>query len=726
MKSKQKRHNRRRRKRELQKTDTKKTQPSPLYFQAIELHRAGQLGKAKQLYCDVLSSDPNQAEAWHMLGMVLYQSGQLDEALDCLENAQKLTPSDHGLISNLGVVQLALKNLPVAQHWLTQAVAIQPRDANAHNNLGIVLMEMHEYRLAADHFQTALKFDPLHREALSNLGNSLQEQGRLHEAIPFYQKAIERAPGDAVPWNNLGTLYKKLKQDELAKESFENAISLDSGFEEAQVNLGNLLVANDQVVAALEIFDKLIEGNPNSVRAIHYRGEAFAAAGRHDAAVVSFRRAIELNPDNAFSYLALSSIQQKQGELQQAIANLRHAIRLRPDLDVMHSTLLFVMSSDPSISPESLFQEHKLWGQKFCTVDTVFTHQRRPFESRRRLRIGYVSPDLRKHAVTAYFEPVLVEHDQEHFETFCYSESIVEDEMTRHLCDHASAWRSTSGLSNHQVAQLIHEDKIDILVDLAGHTGGNRLCAFAFKPAPVQLTWLGYPNTTGVEAIEFRLTTAMQDPVGDETPHVEKLVRLPHADVIRPPAAAPATVMPPPVLQNGFITFGSLHRYQKLSPQAFDVWGQVLNAIPNSRLLAFNTTFNDDVRKYVRDQLVQRGVAAERLEIQNETTAEHYLELYHEIDIALDVFPWNGGTTTREALWMGVAVIGLYGATRSSRGTATALRSAGLDQLIAKSPQEYVEIAIRLAQHPRRIDCPAFDDARANVINDLQWAALYP
>ena len=316
------------------------------------------------------------------------------------------------------------------------------------------------------------------------------------------------------------------------------------------------------------------------------------------------------------------------------------------------------MNYDPEADLDAVFAEHVRWGRLHTptTSPAPFENDRDP---ERKLRVGYVSPDLRFHALTRYFEPVLAHHDPSQVEVYCYAEVVHPDEVTLRLKEHAHGWRSTCGLSDVQVAEMIRADGIDILVDLAGHTAGTRLRIFGLKPAPVQASWLGYLNTTGLATVDYRITDEILDPSGESTLGTEELVRLPHGFCcFAPPKNAPA-LSPLPALTRGYLTFGSLHNLFKLNAQVFDLWSRLLRALPKARLLMFRDTLSGTARSAYVQEFVQRGIEAERLDFRRAADVRTYMDIYEEIDVCLDVFPWSGGVITCESLWMGVPVMSL-------------------------------------------------------------------
>ena len=353
-------------------------------------------------------------------------------------------------------------------------------------------------------------------------------------------------------------------------------------------------------------------------------------------------------PGTAHALSSLGSAELRRGRREEAIRRFRQALAPRPEMHETYSNLLFILSSSDTLSPAELFAEHRRWGLQYGQVEAVFDDWQGSRNPLRKLRVAYVSPDFREHAVAQFIEPVLRHHDRQQFEVYCYAHVYQPDKVTQRLQLLSDHWRSTCGHSYRQVAEMIRADGIDVLVDLAGHTAGNQLLAMAYRPAPVQISWLGYPNTTGLPAIDYRITSEVQDPVGDESYHTEQLLRLPcGTNCFAAPEAAP-DVVAPPCLQNGFPTFGSLHRPQKISSSVYDLWAEVMRENATARLLLFNTAFDRESTDQATRQLVDRGIGPDRFEIRHATDAPHYLYTYGEIDIGLDVFPWNGGTTTRE------------------------------------------------------------------------------
>jgi predicted O-linked N-acetylglucosamine transferase (SPINDLY family) len=452
---------------------------------------------------------------------------------------------------------------------------------------------------------------------------------------------------------------------------------------------------------AAETFRKVIDANPTHLPAIMELGTTLYSQALMNDAALHFRAAIRLKPDLAVAHNNLGIILQEQGLTDEAIAAYRRALDLDPSYSMAHSNLLRCLNFHPGLDNQHLFQAH----QSFETLHGTLRRSHSPAcaddrTPERRLRVGYVSPDLGGHSVAYFVTAVFPNHDRARFEVYCYSDRGREDETTERIKQGVDVWRKTSGMDDDSLFRLIRNDSIDILVDLAGHTGGNRLPLFAMRPAPVQVTWLGYPNTTGLSAMDYRIVDDITDPPGEaDRYHSETLVRLPNGFLcFDPPAAAPA-VTPLPMLRNGFVTFGSFNALAKITDEAIALWSRILARVPGSRILLKNKCLFDIA---TRNRMIARfeahGISGERVMMTPYTlTTEEHLACYGHLDISLDTFPYNGTTTTCESLWMGVPVIGPMGNRHAARVTASILARLGLDSLVGKDADECVGIAVYLA-----------------------------
>jgi predicted O-linked N-acetylglucosamine transferase (SPINDLY family) len=497
----------------------------------------------------------------------------------------------------------------------------------------------------------------------------LRDEGRFDDAIAACRRAIELKPDYPEACNNLGNALNDSGRFDEAIASYRQAIQLKGDHPEVHNNLG-----------------------------IALRG-----TGRLDEAVASYRRAIELKPDYPEAHNNLGNALKEMGQLDEAIAAYRRATVLRPKLSDAHSNLLSTLNYHPGWDPATIFEEHRRWHYRYAEPLQRFIQPHRNERSPdRRLRIGYVSPDFRKHPVGHFLLPLLMRHDHKHCEIFCYAQVRASDVLTEQLRTHADHWHSLTGLQDGPAAELIRQHQIDILVDLSGHTAHNRLMFFAHKPAPVQVTFLGYPNTTGLATMDYRLTDAYADPPGLTEPwHSEQLFRLPQCAWCYQPAASP----PIEPRKEGPITFGCFNNFAKVTEPMLLLWARILHQVPGSRLLLKTRALSsENARQRVRQVLGEAGIDSECLELRgHEPAHDDHLALYQRLDVALDTFPYHGTKTTCEAMWMGVPVVTLAGKTHPSRVGVSLLNNIGLPELVANSPEEYVRLAVELAGDPPRL-----------------------
>ncbi len=674
---------------------------------ALKLQQAGKLREAESLYQSVLEKDSANLDAWHLLGMVHFSLSEIAASIECLERAISIKPNQPVVLTNLGVVFRAAGRLELAQKALESALRLDPQSVSTLCNLGTVFMEFGKLEMAECQFQTALKIDSACTLAAMNLANVWQSQGRYRDAERTYRDLLALNPTNALLLNNLGESLRSQGNWEKAVEVMKLAVELDPETVETRINLGRNLAQLQQYEEANVHYAHLIERYPAHSKPYHYSGKLAFDRGHFSTAFKLIDKAVQLDPSDAHSIFSLGLTCIEIGEIERAESCFRTSMKRDPKFSAAHGALLFLMSGKAEVDPQTLFEEHKKWGELHGSVQKFKSDRQwridRDQNKQRKIRVGYVSPDLRKHVVANYFQPVLEHHDRSQFEIFCYAEVGSPDEVTQVLENLSDHWRYTIGLSDSQIAEKILSDEIDILVDLAGHTGVSRLRAFAYRPAPVQVTWIGYPNTTGLTEIDYRITCEAQNPSDEPSFHTEDLYRINGGSFCYKRPAVAATIGVLPVLERGVITFGSLHRPEKISESTFDLWTSVLKTCPESRLKLFNTRFSIESTERALSELEQRGVNRQRVDVQSEITGSHYLEMYNEIDIALDVTPWAGATTTLESLWMGVPVIAYYGDRRSSRSTAAIMRNLGHESLVGYSHLQYSEIAKSLASDLERL-----------------------
>ncbi|MFC7514231.1 tetratricopeptide repeat protein [Herbaspirillum sp. GCM10030257] len=711
--------------------------PRSAVDKAMSLHRAGQTHEAEEMYKDILAANPNHADALHLLGVIAHQKGdhvyateliakaidlapsaamhanlgmvfsarrQRDAAITCFRNALTIDPKHVSALNNLGVALKDQGKQAEAIECFLQVLSLHPAHTEAYCNLGISAYEQGHLSEAVKCYETALSYDPGNAAAHYNLANALRDQGKLEAAIQSYQAALVADPRNAMAYNNLGNLARGQGHVELAIELYSQALAIDPTASRVHYNFGAALYVQGHLLDAVRCYEKALSFNDEDADTHYNLGNALLDLARYDDARQSFQKSVAINPKNTDGYNNLGNLVRDQGEPELAVDLLRKSLTIDPRRNDIHSNLLFTMLSAPSCSADQTFAEHLRFAEQFEAPLKPFwqAHHNAP-DPHKRLRIGYVSGDFRNHAVANYFEPTLARHDKSQVEVFCYYNHHQQDDITHRLAALSDHWIVCKEMSDDALAQRIRDDGIDILVDLSGHTAYNRLLTFARKPAPIQLTWIGYPYTTGLAAMDYRLTDAGMDPPGlTECHNTETLLRLPATSQFQPAAMRPP-VNALPALSQGTFTFASLNNLGKITEPAIALWSRILSALPHARLVLGN--INDEpTRQKMADSFGRHGIHADRLVMHPKMAMPEYLALHHQIDLALDPFPYNGGTTSLHALSMGVPVLTLAGSSPVTRSGASIMGNAGLPEFVTASEEEYLQRAIEIAQDLPRLD----------------------
>lgn len=679
----------------------------------------GKLDEALAAYSKAIQISPGYADAFNNLANVLKDQGKTDQAIAAYRKAIQLKPALAEAHSNLGGVLADLGNNNEAIVACQRAIQLKPAYGQAWNNLGTALNNLARHDEAIAAYNRAVQFSPDDAMARANLGNALNDAGRLDEALAACSRAIQLKPAYADAYNHLGNALRGQGKLSEAAAAFARALALHPGYVDAQSNLGSVLFEQGNLDEAIAAISKAIEMKPQFPEAYANLGIALIEQGKLDQAVAACNRAIQLKPTYADAYNNLGNALKDQGLLEEALACYRRAMALDPDDPTFHSNLARMLHFQPGCDAQTVLQEHRRWNQRFAEPLKRFikSHGNTP-DPDRRLKVGYVSPDLRIHPVARFLLPLLGQRDREKFEVFCYAEVRDPDAMTGRLRGLSDQWRSTVGLSDEQVAESIRRDEIDILVDLAMHTANNRLLVFARKPAPVQVAWLAYCSTTGLDTMDYRLTDPYLDPpgVGDAC-YSEQSIRLADTFWCYEPGMATPEAGAPPAMSSGQVTFGCLNNFCKVSAMTLAAWCQLLGEVPNSRLLLHARQGSH--RQRVLDRMKQEGVDPSRVRFVGFVARPEYFRLYQEIDIGLDPFPCAGGTTTCDALWMGVPVVTMSGPTAVARAGVTLLSNIAMTELIAYSEDVYVQLATRLAA-----DLPRLADIRASLRQRMRQSPL--
>jgi protein O-GlcNAc transferase len=675
------------------------------YCNLGEAYRAlGRLEEAIATCRRALELEPNYPEAHLNLGAALSDAGQLDEAMAAYRRAIALRAGYPEAHNNLGAALAGQGRRDEAMAAYRRALDFKPDLPEAHKNLGNALRDNGQFDEAIAAYRRALQLKPNYPEALNSLGIALRERGRLDEAAAAYRRALGLQPDYPEAHNNLGAVLAGQGQLDEAIAACRRALELKPDYAEAHNNLGAALVARGRVDEAIAACQHALDLKPDYAEAHNNLGNALKDQGELDEAIAAYRHALDLKPDYPEAHNNLGNALKDQGELDEAIAAYRRALQIMPESAYAHNNLVYSLHLHPGHNARTISEEHQRWNRRFSDPMKPFLqpHANDPAVTRR-LRVGYVSPDFLDHAVGRYVLPLLERHDGEQFEILCYSGVARPDWMTERLRALAgpARWRNTVGVPDARLAEMIREDGVDILVDLTMHAAGNRLPVFARQPAPVQVTWLAYPGGTGLHSIGYRLTDAHMDPGDAPAWSVEEPVRLPDCWCCYEPVGDAPEINALPALSAKGVTFGSLNNFAKVHEGVLALWVRVLEAVKGSRLLMLCP--KGRARERVRAFFGARGIATERVELAGFLPRWEYLSLYQRIDLGLDPFPFNGMTTTCDALWMGVPVLTLPGKMPASRAGLSLLSTVGLAELAATSEEDYVRMAVELAGNLRRL-----------------------
>ncbi|HET7540000.1 MAG TPA: tetratricopeptide repeat protein [Polyangiaceae bacterium] len=636
---------------------------------AVQFHRAGQVDRAELLYRRVLDQEPQHGDALFLLSVLALESGRAEEAAELLERAVRGAPDNAYYLSSLGAVYRGLGRRREALSVLLMALARKP-------DLG---------------------------EAAFNLGLTFEEQADFSAAALCYEQARELEPSLKQATDRLARLKHKRKSAAPAKKSRPPEPELGMGAAELLAALGETLRLGGQRDAARVWYRAALKLEPALPNAHTALGAIDAEQGQFDAAIEHFRRALELDQNFHVARGYLATALDESGRLDEAQQAYRQAVARCPDDPVAHSVLLFNMPFWPEVSASEILAEARAWNARHARA--LAAQAEPPANERspeRRLRIGYVSPDFQSHVQSLFTIPLLQNHDHRQFEIHCYSSVTTPTAQTERIRSYADVWHEVGALDDAALAELIRRDRIDILVDLTMHMIGRRLLCFARRPAPVQLCWLAYPGTTGLETMDYRLSDPFLDPPDADTAvYSEQTLRLPDSFWCYDPLTDVPEVSGLPALAAGKITFGCLNHFRKINDGVLRSWAAVLAAVPNSELLLMAPP--GSARERVRALFQAASVQPERVRFAERCGRLDYLRKYHEIDICLDTFPYNGHTTSLDALWMGVPTVTLAGNTVVGRAGVCQAMNVGLPELIASTPEQYVRVASSLAGDLERL-----------------------
>jgi predicted O-linked N-acetylglucosamine transferase (SPINDLY family) len=651
-----------------------------------------------------LQSAPSSLEPALLAIAALHRAGRLDEARVACRELVARFPGESEPHFREGLLEAEIGSLPAADEAIGRAIALRDRP-NYRYALGDVRERLGDRAGAIAAWRHVVEAQPTFAPAHVRLGVALQESGELSQAIAHFVFAVQARPEDARAWNNLAAALVAQGRPREAETAARRALAIDAGQASAALNLGRALVAQGREVDAVVHLEGVLARYPSNSIAWDYLGMCRAKAGSLLAAREAYARAVAVEPSLAGAWVRLGAACAVLGLTEESVDALRRAEALAPhDAPQVGSMLLFALQYSGRHGVDEVFAAHRAWASRYAPAQPPPAF-RNPRDPARRLRLGYVSPRFHVSSAAFLSVPVIERHDRADFEVHCYAQQDVEDSVTARLRAAAANWTDARTLRDKELAARMREDGIDIAIDLAGHTPGHRLAMFAHGPAPVTGTWLDYFDTTGLEQMGFLVTDAVHSPPGDGQPFAERLVRLPHRRFCwEPPAYAPA-VSPPPLASGSTApVFGSFNRMAKLSPATLDAWCALLREVPASRLLLKNSALeHDEERAFFGQWFAQRGIDPSRIEWRGESGHEAMLAQYGDVDVVLDTFPYNGGLTTLEALWMGRPVVTVEGHTLISRQSKAILSAIGLGELCAPDTGGFVDIASRLVSRPAEL-----------------------
>lgn len=597
----------------------------------------------------------------------LLQSGQLEKARILLAGSIEKIPLKSEAYILLGKIHARMNSLAAAAEAFQKSLAYRV-SVDALTGLADVSAMMASFDLTERCLRSVVKLNPSYGPAYYNLAIALNEQSKNpDEMISCLSRAIELGYKKVEAYNTIGHIARSyLGNRDLARAAFTSALDLDPNHMPSILALAHLYWMNSHPELAMELMSRALEIDDQQAEVFQLLSCSFMQLGKHDECRKMFLRALDLAPNN---------------------------------LSIWNDYLMSTNYSD-ALSKQEWFEEHRKFGKKLQAQVSPMDDYRCQPEPQKKLRIGYVSADLRNHAVASFFEPVIAGHDRQNFEVYCYYNNHNRDVITERLESMADCWREVRSLKDEELARQIYEDQIDILVDLSGHTGGNRLPVFARRPAPVQMTWLGYVVTTGMDSIDYIFTDRYYTPDKEaEAFYSEKPVYLSTYRVFRPEIDIPVGGLP--ALNNGYVTFGSFNNFIKITDQVLEVWARLLNEVPSSRL-SIIVSAKESI-DYVKRFFFDRNIAEERLMVFNRMAMGHFLQLHNHVDVALDTFPFTGFTTSFHGLWMGVPTITLVGNRIVSRTGLGLLAPLGLGDFAAYSQDEYIETAKYWAANLERL-----------------------
>jgi protein O-GlcNAc transferase len=680
------------------------------------LQSLGRWSEAAEVYGRVVALEPESADAHFALGVALQSQSQHESAVNAFERALQWRPDFADALNNLGMSRQLLKHHAAAQSAYRAALALRPDDARTLGNLGALLREMGHLEEAVTLLRQALMLESASTSHAINLALALGQRREFDAAASLLKDALMREPQNAAAAFNLGNMLRALGDLAAALVEFKRAVAMRPDYAEAWSNLGITYKELGQPSSALEAFEAALRVQPNDVVALNNLGCLLRNLGRLDEAENALRRGLAIDGRHAALHDNLGNVLKDGGELDAAVDCYREALNIKPDSPATHCNLAYALSFQ-SMEAGPVREECVRWNDRFAAPWLPRQTRSSLPHVGQKLRIGYVSADFREHCQSLFTTPLFAHHDRAAFEIICYSSVERSDATTRRIAALVDGWRDVRALDDAELSALIRQDGIDVLVDLTMHMSDNRLLVFARRAAPVQISWLAYPGTTGMTAIDYRLSDPRLDPPGFDSHYTERTLRLPDSFWCYDPLTDGPAVGPLPAMQRGHVTFGCLNNPCKLTDATLQLWGAVLRVSPSARLVLLAPEGRH--RERLRQRLEAQDIGAARVDFIGYRPRQEYLHAYHDIDLSLDTIPYNGHTTSLDGLWMGVPTVTRVGNTAVGRGGLSQLFQLDLLDFVAETDDAFVARAVSLAS-----DWPRLATLRGDLRSRMQNSAL--
>ncbi|NUR13464.1 MAG: tetratricopeptide repeat protein [Bradyrhizobium sp.] len=679
-----------------------KKQADAIISAAANAHGQGRHAETEALCRQVLQAVPDHFDATHLLGLCAHQSGRLGEAQQLLERAVALDPRSHQAHNNLAAVHFVLQKFEAARTCQEKAIALKPNFPPALTGLGNTLLQMNLPEQAIELYDRAIRLKPDYADALCNRGLAELALGQFDRARQSFERALLFQPRHAEALVGKGVVSIELKHYDDAEAALAAALAIRPGSAKVLAHRGRLNLALSRPEQAVADFDAALALSPKLEVALRGKAEVSLSMGNTAQAVLACKTLLEENPRSAIALALLSSCFANQGEIAAAIEHLDAALAIAPDEPDLIARKIYFLDflSDADFAVQQAAR--KSWWDAIGARLPQRNLAPRQLDPDRRIVVGYVSAEFWYHSAAFGLLPLLRHHDHAKFEIVCYSCSPRRDEMTARFKSFADVWVDAWQLSDDELADRIEADKVDILIDVSGHTTGNRLPVFARKPAPIQVTGFGHATGTGLQTMDYVLADPVFIPESARHLLAEKVHDLPCLITTDPVLDVPASE--PPMLRNGHVTFGVFNRISKVSDEAIAVWSKVMREVTGSKIIIKHTLLDDSL---LRDGLIARfvaqGIAEENVICMGSTPRHEHLLAFAQVDISLDTFPQNGGVSTWESLYAGVPVVAKLGHGASSRAGGSIVTAVGLNDWVAEDDDGYAAIACKYAAQPAHL-----------------------